>query len=74
MKYTIEQVAVEFVEMLVKNEFTEFEGFAPEFSARGAITATATSARMAAVARPPKPQRCRWTTDRQDYFQRDGLQ
>ena len=58
MKYTIDQVAVEFVEILAKNEFTEFEGSATEFSASGAIAATAISARMATVARP-RPQRCR---------------
>ena len=58
MKYTIEQVAIKFVDVLAKNEFTEFEGFATEFSALGAIAATEISARMAAVARPPRPQRC----------------
>ena len=73
MKYTIEQVAVEFVEMLVKNEFTELEGFALEFSARGAIAATAISARMAAVARPPKPQRCGELLPAKTNLQRDGL-
>ena len=31
MKYTIEQVAVKFVQILAKNEFTEFERFAKSF-------------------------------------------
>ena len=53
MKYTIEQVAVKFVEILAKKLIYRVLKICQEFSARRAIATTAISARMAAVARPP---------------------